>query len=334
MDHWRPHNAVFEGHYAKFLLPSGASIALIVSTVPEAPTKPHMVSFNYVRRNPFEVFQREIWVEKIERIWSKSSKDFELRIPGLGYWKGYADATNEYLIENEEFSFRARTSSQTPWSTRNNTPEGLLVHLPLPLHWHVHSLSSETTFSLNLPSSVATPKSDINGLATVHEEKNWAHSFPKAHIWIQAREGKRGFSCAGGKILGMDAFLLGYRNGHMEIDFKPPFTVQVYGFSPFISTTVDWPNRSFSLNVQSISHKLHIVAKAPLGTFFSLSSPFPEGHRENYLAQSFEASLDIQVYERLWTGGWKHSQSDRFENAALEFGGAFYPPAGTEKRSH
>lgn len=37
-------------------------------------------------------------------------------------------------IQHTDFTLKAKTISRTPWDS-NDTPEGLLVNLPLPLHW-------------------------------------------------------------------------------------------------------------------------------------------------------------------------------------------------------
>jgi len=183
-----------------------------------------------------------------------------------------------------------------------------------------------------IPSAPDLPSEDRAGTSLVHQEKNWAQSFPKAHIWIQAREGNRGFCCAGGQVLGMEAFLLGYRSEQRNIDFQPPFALGALGLSPFMSVSHNWEDRSFKISVQSFRQKIVIHAKAPEGTFFSLSSPFPDGHRENFLGQSFQATLNVEVYESGFFNPWRLVHTDRFEGAALEFGGGYYPQAGTDKK--
>jgi hypothetical protein len=53
------------------------------------------------------------------------------------------------------------------------------------------------------------PREDGEGKASVHQEKNWASSFPAAHTWVQAHSPKTNttINLAGGKILGMTAYL-------------------------------------------------------------------------------------------------------------------------------
>ncbi|KAF1981213.1 hypothetical protein K402DRAFT_398717 [Aulographum hederae CBS 113979] len=251
--------------------------------------------------------------------------------------------------KDESFSFTATTINEhTPWSSTWQTPEALLIHLPLPLHWHVHTLASPCSFTLSLPPSANLPAIDTSGTATLHAEKNWAHSFPSAHIWMQAREAASGRSLclAGGEILGTEAFLLGYRDpatpasdgggddggGPMELDFRPPFAMKVLGYSPFMRIRVDWPNRKVELAVQSFTRKIVVSASAPRDTFFQLSAPYPDGHRRNMLMESFETSIRVEVYQSWWgVGPWKLVAGHEFEKGSLEFGGGYYGESGEKK---
>ncbi|KAK4634377.1 hypothetical protein CLAFUW4_01069 [Fulvia fulva] len=333
MEHHAPHaRAVFEGYYSKFDLPSGAHLALISCQVRGAEKKPYMLSFTYVPQDTTQIYQKEIWAEHIEMTADASGKGFRHNIQGVGFidWN---DEVTEYNIEHEHFTFKAKATNRTPWSKTTNTPESLLVHLPLPLHWHVHSLASDCAFDLEIK-DYQLPEQDRSGKARVHDEKNWAISFPSAHSWLQAREEDRGFCCAGGQILGMEAFLLGYRSKNLNIDFRPPFAVRIAGWSPFLSYKTDWENRKFELSVQNFRNKLTIEASAPKGSFFSLSSPFPEGHRENFLGQSFQATFKVKVFESGLFSPWKLVREDHFESASLEFGAGYYPPAGSAQRFH
>ncbi|KAK5722474.1 hypothetical protein LTR15_005704 [Elasticomyces elasticus] len=336
MEHNAPHkSSVFEGYYSKFDLPSGGHLALIICHVKKAEKKPYMVSFTYVpdTKDATQVYQKEVWADDIQMVTFSKDNAFGLEVPGIGYARWQADSTTEYSFEHEDFTFHAKTTTRTPWSPQTETPEALLVHLPLPLHWHVQSLASKCDFDMKLP-SYHLPAADQSGQATVHQEKNWAQSFPTAHMWLQARSGDRGFCCAGGQILGLEAFLLGYRSKDLNIDFRPPFATRMAGLSPFMSYQTSWEDRKFELSVQSFRQKLTIVATAPKGSFFSLSSPFPDGHRENFLGQSFQAHFQIKIYESSWLGPWELVKEDAFDGGSLEFGGGYYPPAGSTERIH
>ncbi len=344
MEYFAPHpSAVFEGYYSKFNLPSGASLILIVCSVPKAERKPHMVSLSYIpAEEDKEVYQQELWVDQIHRVTTGPNHAFELRVPGVGSVRCDADSTTHYDLDHEFFSFHAVTKARTPWSPSSSasTPEGLLVYLPLPLHWHVHSLASTCDYSLRLP---PIPPEDSHGTAILHQEKNWANSFPSSHIWIQARgaDSRSSFCCAGGHVLGMQAYLLGYRgkDNSLAVDFSPPFALQVLGFSPFMSVNVDWQARTVFLSLMGWKRKIVIRASAPRGSFFGLSSPFADGHRENFLGQSMRARVEVEVAERGWLEwvmgkSWRILTTQKFEGAALEFGGGFYEPRGTEQRKN
>jgi hypothetical protein len=334
MEYHAPHKrAAFEGYYGKFDLPSGGHLALIICEVRGAKTKPFMVSFTYVPQDSKTVYQNEVWADKIEMITEADNKSFRLDVPDIGFVRWDADSLSEYDLMHPAFTFKAKTTSRTPWSDHTSTPESLLAWLPLPLHWHVQSLASACTFSLEIP-SIELPSADSAGHAMVHEEKNWASSFPSAHIWVQGRDGANGICCAGGQILGMEAFLVGYRSKDLNVDFRPPFATRVAGLSPFLSFAQNWEDRTVQLSVQSFRQKLVVKASAPKGTFFSLSSPFPEGHRENFLGQSFCATIKVEVYESSWFGSWRLVREDKFEDGSLEFGGGYYPPAGSAERYH
>ncbi|QIX01929.1 hypothetical protein AMS68_007446 [Peltaster fructicola] len=324
-----PHSA-FEGYYSKFDLPSGAHITIIVSTVRKVKTRPHVVSFSYIPRDVSKTFQREVCVDDITMRALDDKGAFELVASDVGYVRWTSNNTTEYKLHHEDFTFEGKTRDRTPWSTSTQTPEWLLAYLPLPLHWHVHNLGSTCDFTFKIPSS-DLPSSDLSGQAFVHQEKNWAHSFPAAQVWIQARDGDRRFCCAGGPTMGMEAFLIGYRSKQHNFDFRPPFSLRVAGMSPFMWYKQDWETRSFQMSVQDFWRKIEVKIRAPKGTFFSLSAPFSDGHRPNFLGESFQAVLDIKIYEATLFS-WKLVGEDHFESVSLEFGGDYYPPRGSERR--
>ncbi|KAF2748134.1 hypothetical protein M011DRAFT_467178 [Sporormia fimetaria CBS 119925] len=337
MEHYAPHtNAKFEGFYSKFGLPSGAHIALIICSVPKATTlPPHMVSFTYYPKTGTDIFRRDQWVQDIYRIKTDGKTHaFELRVPGVGFMRCDADSTTEYSLDGDGWSIHAKTKTRTPWQPRMETPEGWMVRLPLPLHWHVHSLNSLADCELEIP-SVDLPKEDNKGWAMIHQEKNWASSFPSAHMWIQAfnRDTGSTICLAGGKILGMTAYLVGYRSKDLDISFRPPFSLALFGWSPTMSVDVNWKRGAFNLGVTSFWKKLEIEAVAPKdrGGWFGLPAPFSEGHRENFLTESFLADVKVTVFEKEgWIfGGWRQVKRESFKNASLEFGGDYFPDRGT-----
>ncbi len=87
----------------------------------------------------------------------------------------------------------------------------------------------------------------------------------KEHIWIQARNDERGILLAGGVVVpGVKAFLVGYRSKDLDIDFKPPLAMQLFGLSTFMSTRADWSRRLSLSDVCSSTRRLVVRSQAPL----------------------------------------------------------------------
>jgi tocopherol cyclase len=342
MQHNAPHpSASFEGYYTKFDLSSGSHIALIICSVPNAETRPHMVSFTYYPKSGKPIFQREHFVDNIERITiNQDTKAFELRVPELGYMRVEADGTSSYNLKAEEWSLEAKSNTYTAWRSDKSTPEGWMIQLPLPLHWHVHSLCSPCHLKLSIPSlGDSFPPADREGRATFHQEKNWANSFPDAHMWVQAwdADNNKGICLAGGKILGQTAYLLGYRSPTLNLDFVPPFSMSYFNiFAPFMSEKNDWASRTFSLSVSNYFYKLDLKASAPKEHgWFGLATPFPDGHRANFCTESFLATIEAKISERCgWMPwhAWREVRVDRWEGASLEFAGEYFPERGEKKQ--
>jgi len=349
MEQYKPHpGATFEGYYNKFDLPSGAKAILIISRVPEskrAKQRNNYVTFTYIPADGSPVFQREFWPETLKFIEHSTRDGFVITTTdGLAEFNIHGNV-GTYTLKSPDVSFHASFNTTTPWSSRAHTPEGMLVHLPLPLHWHVQSLETPVAFELTAPSDSSVSAQDRVGDAIVHQEKNWATSFPTSHMWIQARRPDgRGLCLAGGEILGMEAFLIGYRNkpAGVELDFRPPFALRIpllfgLGVGPFMSFAKDWNARTFEMSVAGLTNRLEVTASAPKGTFYALSAPFDDGHRPNFLAQSMKATIKVVAYRRPWMwffGAWEKICEDTFEHGSLEFGGEYYPPRGSNKTSN
>lgn len=374
MDHYKPHTlAAFEGYYTRVQLKTGSSLILITCTVPYAKEKAHQSCLTYVSASG-KIWQQLCWPVdmKFEALPKEVGGD-GFRLAGKGSMEG-----EEYVLQpstkgsvvrhkSSDVDCTIESGDPTPWSlnTWASSPESWLLYLPIPLHWHVYSLASPCSVTLKLPDSIASNNFDpadragfanggkIQGIA--HQEKNWALSFPSAHIWLQARSGDdagkpRGITCAGGRIMGMDAFLLGYRNAEkgIELDFRPPWALKVFGLiGPGLSTDIDWENRKFELVARGFLWKLVIKAVGPKGSFYPLVSPYATGHKENWLAQTLQATVKVEVWRKRgaatgWMGNvqaalfgeWELVCLDEFEKGALEFGGDYYPYKGTDKKWH
>lgn len=336
-----PHpSSAVEGYYTKFDLPNGSHIVIVICKVRIAkdPDRAHMVSFTYHPPDGVDFWQRQYYDKAISMRKTPSANDkraFVLDIPGVGYARFKGDGRVEYDLDFNCFRFCAKTESEIMWSGQKDasgsesSPEGWLSILPMPLHWHVSSLRAVGTCELHvmssaIPNSIATtsPQSFI-----AHSEKNWGNSFPKSHMWIQARKGEDRLLClAGGAVItGVTAFLLGYRSSDLNLDFRPPFAMQLLGISPFLSQRVDWEHRAFELDIRSFTSRMVVKAKAPHDSFFTLGAPFPEGHRDKALAQSFRATVQVTIFRRSFVlMAWQQVRQEVFERASLEFGGAHF----------
>lgn len=341
MTHYAPHpGSKFEGYYSKFDLSSGSHIAIVICSIPNATTRPHMVSFTYYPKSGKPIFQREHFVDSIEHVTTdEKTKAFKLQIPGMGLMRTEADGTTWYKLKTEEWSFEAQSTEFTPWRKDKSTPEGWMIYLPFPLHWHVHSLCSPCTFSLDIPSlgDNFSPV-DHQGRATFHQEKNWANSFPDAHMWVQAWDASnnKGVCLAGGKIMGQTAYMLGYRSPTLDLDFVPPFSVSYLNFfSPFMFVKNDWEARTFTISVSTYLYRLELKAYAPKESgWFGLASPFPDGHRPNFCRESYMATIEVKISERSgWMpwNAWRQIKMEKFDGASLEFAGGYYPERGDNK---
>lgn len=352
MQHHAPHKGVkFEGHYDKFDLVSGAHIIIVISKVHNAQRNANALTFTYIPKDGKPIYQKLYFVDELSmQRTNNKNHAFTHAIPSVGSVQWSADGSATYDLATPEFSFHAKSQGPgTAWpATRNRTPEGFFVNLPLPLHWHVQSLSSPADVEVKT-TSFDIAIEDISTTAKVHHEKNWATSFPKAHMWVQARktssssvsskegeqdaanQGETIFNCSGGEILGMQAFLIAYVSPDLEFAFRPPFALRSPFFGGPMSYSVDWKNRAFKLSVRSLRRRIEVKATAPKDTFYPLASPFEEGHRENFLGQSQKARVELNIYESGWFSPFKLVREEVFENAGLEFGGAYYPPAGTDQ---
>jgi tocopherol cyclase len=341
MNHFNPHKGVtFEGYYSKFRLPSGSSIALIVSTVPavaknvstEQATKnmAYMISFTYVHPDSQHWFQKEYWPGHLDT--RSGSGGFLIKWDqGEFGW----DAEKEKVwwelnTDDVKFSAATRDGSRIPWTQGDSesTPAGILARLPLPIQWHVHTLDSMCDFTFQLPGEAKLLQGDRKGQGQVHVEKNWALSFPESYIWIQGRDHEqgRGICIAGGSLIkGVQAYLVGYDDGKTPITFTPPTSTSVFGISLGLTSTISYLQRAIELDFRGWFKRIRVTANAPEGTFFTLSAPLDTGHAPDYATQSFAATIKVESWTRGWPWqSWIPSGEQVFERGSLEFGGGFY----------
>jgi hypothetical protein len=387
--HWLPHkHCRFEGYYSKFRLNSGNHLALIVCSVHGAPKRAHMLSMTYVlssanvaaaaaeQKLPLNKirrsWQREVWVdETVYRAFS-ANDGFHAAVgqqgsmryenDGLQYdLSAFADKQDGLSGFNLHCASIAGTREPYIHGDEQSTPAGIFALLPLPIQWHVQALSQHCDVSLSLrtpenePDPILDPR-DIQGPATMHQEKNWAASFPAGYLWVQSwdQQGKQGSGVcfAGGEAFwGVQAYLLTYRpspeglaaaqsarpDAADAFTFRPPFSMSIFGLSPFLKLQRYWSSpkgedekpSTCVLDVSTFRQRLAIRAEAAKETFFTLSAPLPEGHRPRFCTQSFEATLKIEAYRRSWPWqAWECVSREQRSDASLEFGGDYFPEAG------
>jgi len=337
MDNYKNHKwAPFEGYYTRVDLSTGASLIMIICTVPKAPERAHNITLVYVSPDG-HIWQHEEFPDKMEFHQLADGSGFRF----IGFQEGAsfslnAGAETTTLVDKVgDVSYVLTTKNHTQWGKNMTTPESWLNYLPLPLHWHVYSLQSDCSVELSLPAEAQMNPADAHATGIAHLEKNWALSFPAAHIWMQARQPGRGIALAGGKTMYQQAFMMGYRDDAkgIEIDFRPPFAMKVFQiWGPFLSTKIDWEKRTFECDVSDFTQRMVVKASAPKGTFYNLSGPFEDGHRHNWLGQSLRGTVEVQIYKRSWMfGAWQLITTDVFEKTGLEFGGEYYPPRGSNQ---
>jgi tocopherol cyclase len=349
MDHFAPHKGVtFEGYYSKFRLPSGASIALIISTVPAAakdvsPSQAlkrmaYMISFTYVHPDSRHWFQREYYPSTLETTSNghKEGEGFLIKWESGEFgWDGKKELV-WWKLDTDQIGFSASTSagSRIPWKDgdRSSTPAGILARLPLPIQWHVHALDSDCEFTLSLPDEADLLPLDTQSVAKVHIEKNWALSFPESYIWIQARHhdqsNPKGICIAGGSLIkGVQAYLLGYENGPHSLTFTPPSSTSIFSLSLGLNSDISYIDRKIVIDIKGWFKRIRVKATAPEGTFFTLSAPLATGHAPDYATQSFAATIEVETWTRSWPlpwSTWVKASGETFERGSLEFGGGFY----------
>lgn len=340
MNHFAPHKGVtFEGYYSKFRLPSGSSIALIVSAVPAVAKNvdssqviknmAFMISFTYVHPDSMHWWQREYWPS---RLVVTQDNGFVIKWDQgeFGWEKGTERVWWELKTDEIKFEASTKEGSRIPWiqGDKQSTPAGVLANLPLPIQWHVHTLDSVCDYTLHLPDEAKVLQAEKEGQAQVHIEKNWALSFPESYIWIQGRdhESGRGICIAGGSLIkGIQAYLVGFNNGTTQITFTPPTSTSIFGISLGLTSDISYLKRKIQLDFRGWFRRIRVTANAPEGTFFTLSAPLNTGHAPDYATQSFAATIKVESWTRSWPWmSWTTGGEEVFERGSLEFGGGFY----------
>ncbi|KAF1816995.1 hypothetical protein P152DRAFT_504424 [Eremomyces bilateralis CBS 781.70] len=296
MNAFAPHpRAPFEGYYRRFHLPSGNTLVPTLCSVRKIKHKTHLLSITYIQNPGVDqtIWQRELSPSQISM--TPSTNDyFTLTVPetcDITVGK-YPTSPTQISLRTSDITLEATSISRTPWGGPFDTPQDWLTYLPLPLHWHVHSLGSPVSFQLQLP---GIADADRQGHAILHQEKNWGVTFPQRH-----------------------AFLLGYSGEREQVSFRPTLAMRVGGVSPTMAATVSWETRAVERRARGLWRRLEVVATAPEGSFVGLTAPFAEGLKKNFVGESFCANVIVKVFRRRWIGGGGRSRLI-----------GWYPPAGS-----
>lgn len=150
----------------------------------------------------------------------------------------------------------------------------------LPIHWHVFSTASHAQWRLSTRPTSVLPSIDLtldiglpaqslaSGTAIAHLEKNHGVGFPTGWVWAHSmspsqsatisqrstpdnRQRPIRFAMAGGRILGLEAYLVGFRDDQrsLEWDFLPPWSVSFAGIALGLKTFRSWSRRLVRLDV-------------------------------------------------------------------------------------
>lgn len=188
-------------------------------------------------------------------------------------------STHANGAEEDELILEIHTTERTPWSSTSGIsgPEGPFERLGalLPLHWHVFSGCSKAEWQLGRRRKVdldMDPLMDVkaglspgevvaSGTAMAHVEKNHGVGFPKGWLWAHCLDTSSStspnssmslnthayerppirFALAGGSILGIEAYLVGFRDDNVGIewDFAPPLTMGINGWGMGVGMNVE-----------------------------------------------------------------------------------------------
>jgi tocopherol cyclase len=343
-DHFAPHSRVhFEGFYSRTLLDDGGTLAIVFCWVKNATERPNLVHISYTpspSTPSSPAFKHEFFPDHLEVTTHAKlhtgRQPFAVHMAGVGVLDMRGDSV-EYTIKTSEpeLELSLKVTEHVPWSASTPLagpmgPLSLLSSL-LPLNWHVLCTSSKATYKFTHAGRTQS------GTGTSHVEKNWGASFPPGWIWSQSfsfagPEPSRSLCLAGGSaLLGVQAYLVGYRSAALHWDFRPPFAMALWKLSAFMTVEHDSKAGTFALTVQTFTRKLVIKVDAPTDSFIGLACPYANGHRPMYAFESFTGRTWIEAWERAYP--WQRWSlveegpggltSEGEPCSALEFGGFF-----------
>lgn len=193
-DHFAPHpNVPFEGYYTRIVTSTNSTILIILSSVWNAPTKPHFVHFSHIPAGAAPDLRIDLFPSTIHDISGtrhpNGFQEFTRMAGALGYCHT-AEHTQTYSLrlpdpddDRAVIEVDVTLTQRTPWHANNplSTPEGAFAALTrlLPLHWNVFSHRSTAHYSVRRNNTIWA-----SGTGTAHVEKNWGASFPHGWTWF------------------------------------------------------------------------------------------------------------------------------------------------------
>lgn len=225
-----------------------------------------------------------------------------------------------------QVSVKIDTSGRIPWNWRapEAGPEGWLALLPVPLHWHVHSLGSEARYELTQWDATGTAQR-LEGDGYAHLEKNWQTEFPEGWVWAQGHATDNVAQVVASVAdvdlignVGIEPWILGYRSQRLQWDFR--FSLPGSTGSWAMDPCGGW----FVFEARDGFRVLRLFTYGPPGSYGTVSVPTSEGFVADRGGESFSATLLVVASVRVpLRGGGEREwpiEIQRFDNAALEFG--------------
>jgi len=253
-----------------------------------------------------------------------AASDFEWIAEGFG--RVTEDSVDMRIPGLVEISIR--TTNRKPWDAGNPHmgPEGLLVFLPFPLHWYIHSMGSDAEYTYTIIEEGF--EEHVSGTGYAHLEKNWQREFPVGWVWSQgiAEDNKAQFVVSTATIALDDTatfvpWILGYRSERLSWDYR--FSIP----GSTLTTEMDACAGTLHMEARDLFRTLIVDAAAPPDSFGSVSIPTQEGFVAETGGESFSATVVVSASWHLPIPGCPDIEypieQQVFYNAALEFGNGY-----------
>ncbi|TDL24610.1 hypothetical protein BD410DRAFT_786129 [Rickenella mellea] len=359
-DHFAAHpHTRFEGYYTRIQIADKSTIVLIFSSVPKASNgTSHLVHFslNPSKASKLKAMRVDLYPPFIRYSETTSKlhdgrQSFRLEAAGIGTLDvGHERQTFELDFPNpdnpnENLQISINITNRTPLDPKDvmYTPHGRVVHVDslIPLHWHIFSTHSAAEYVVRCGNAVI-----CEGEGAAHLEKNWGKGFPDSWTWMQAfsspdpapgrkhnpRSNPRitTLALAGGKILGIKAYMAVYRSATLQWDFAVPWTILLgrRGWSLTMKERIRSNSCGVDLDICTPTRRLVVQAQGSkdLKDWLHLDCPLFDGHGNVTARENFSACISVEAHTRsvlkFWKG-WHLVERTILTDAALEFGGEY-----------